>query len=194
MQVYIKTIANRLGLDVTDSDMFMMIGEELASITNLQEFAEYVKENRKNTKYQYDTAFIKLEELAKDFKNQQVALCEVEQLQVYRFTDALLKKLTWYFDELAWLNITEKQLETQEWRTFENVMGEKFFTEKELVVCDHLGSNFNIFQLATRRKPELEQKLRDIVKGLVIKKKEKAIALAYKTQNRKQLAMSRGVA
>lgn len=180
MKLELKKIINVLGIDLADRDTIAMMGEDLLEIkTSIAEFVAYVKANFNNKKLEYKKPFQKFMILIDEFKENKIALTDGQHSGICLFTSTLYKKLTWYFDELSWMNPTVEQIEHQEWQTHKNSMGENLFSEKELKVCKELGTNLQLYRLATKNKPELEKNIISIVTKLVIVKKQQSLQITH---------------
>ena len=188
---YIERIIN---LNMKDNLNYMEVSESLDSIPESKylEFKDFVSEQKENTKYNYYTPFQKFIGIFADYNKKQIVYTQLEQTKTYRWIEKLYQNLTWYFDELAWCKPTEWQLDHHEWKNFKRgKRGEDekdwklLFNEKELIVCDKIGDTKEIYRLATKRKPELREKIETIVNGLI--KESKVKALGFNNSNLKLL-------
>jgi len=183
-----------LNFEIKGKLVYLDVVEELEKIPDLAEFRKEVKSrvSNLNDDYKYLNGFQKFTKIVEDYKSKKIVLNQEEQTKTYIWIERLYQNLTWYFDELAWSNPTVWQLDHHEWKNFKR--GKKgedekdwklLFNEKELKVCDKIGDTKEIYRLATKRKPELREKIETIVNGLI--KESKVKALEFNNSNLKLL-------
>jgi len=171
-----RNIANRiiniLGIDLADKDTLGYIGEDLLSLKEdkVVDFVKYVRAKHNDSSLSYKKPYQKFIVLLDAFKKECVQINPTQEMAIYNFTLRLYEKLTWYFDALSWHNPTKKQLITQDWKGYKNDKGGDFFTAKEIELCGYIGDTVTLFQLSTRNKSVLRDKIETKVKELVLLK------------------------
>lgn len=181
----IEYLGRVINLNMKDNLNYMEVSESLDTISQSKylEFKKFLTEQAGSEKYSYSTSFQKFIGIFSDFKKNQLLLSDEEHCQVSIFCDKLYYKVTWYFDELKWLNPTKEQLEKQIWKNHQ-YEDKSLISEKEEQVVDKIGDTFEIYRLVTQNKPQLKEKIEKIVRELVSNKKKKTLGIENKQQKR----------
>tara|TARA_R110000851_G_scaffold205185_2_gene357168 strand:- start:206 stop:793 length:588 start_codon:yes stop_codon:yes gene_type:complete len=174
---FIKIILN---LDTTPSYIYLDVSNSLDNIKDYEMFIKEFKSLYSTLKLQleYKTAFQKFLIIMEVFNNQRYALTHKENDNVEKWRNALYSKVTWYFDELSWLNPTEEQLINQVWQNHQN-KGKNMFSIKELQVCNLIGETKELYRLTTKNKPLLMEKIKSITLDLIKQNKSGTVAIGY---------------
>ena len=179
MKITVKKIAMILGIDISDKEILVLVGEELVKIKNVVVFTEFVRTNHNILGTNYKTGYQKFIYLADQYKNKTHAL-DYKQFQgVVQFRNELWKKVCDLFDEINW----EVQINPDR-----NAMGyriEKLFNGKEMQVLNKIGDNNRLSGLVRFNKVGLEKEIKDIV--LELSKEKKALSLGYQASKLQEL-------
>lgn len=178
----IQYIATLLNLDTTPDYIYMDVSEELTIIKDYSLFIKEFKSLLGTLKQQleYKTAFQKFVFIMQHINDKKLELTDSENDFITAWCDNLFSKLTWYFDELAFLKPTKEQLNRQIWKNH-IYKGVEMINEKESQVCDIIGDTKEIYRLVTQNKPLLQSKIREIVMDLRKKKKQGIIQIEDKS-------------
>ncbi len=178
-------LCNVLNIKTDSSYVILDIQEELESISDLAEFRLFIKSHISKVSHdlEYMSGFQKFLFLVEKFNNKRLALSDKEFDSISLWCNVLYKKLTWYFGELQWLNPTKEQLKAQIWKNHQ-YEDKDLISPKEEQVVDIIGDTFELYRLATQRKNELQDKIREVVSQLVKDKKKNTLLLSSNNTRR----------
>lgn len=174
-----KYVATVLNISIDNDFIIMDIQEELENIPDLQGFRNYMKESiaKQDKDFDFKTPFQKFLILTEKFKHRYLEITLSEHKNIIMFCDNLYSKITWYFDELQFSLPTETQLKHQPWKEHQ-YKGKDLISEKEAMVVDEIGTTVYIYRLATRNKPLLAKRIREVTEIFVKNKKRKQLSLS----------------
>lgn len=141
---------------------------ELAQIPCLNGLVPYLKSNL--NKYPYHTGYQTFLALIGDYKKENEKLTQLQNTQITSFGEKLYDKTCLVFDDLNW-NMQTKNID------IDRVDVSRNFTEAQSRILKNIGNNKRLLHLVVFSKPELLEKIREVVTKLTIAKNKQATAI-----------------